>query len=277
MSKTILSELDGFTPVIDCLVQEYGLVTAAVFGRIWRFCQMKDGVCNAPLEKVSEGIGLDKATIMRHAKKLVEGGYLVDLTPDLKNHPHTYADTGKVTISSQISVAHRNAEKASVAQCNAGVAECNTGVAESQLKIVDKIDSKKEVKGEKIKIPEGLPPRTGDVVGDWLKMSASLSEKNKASAAVMERLSVLNRNWPHYGDGKHEDFWRVCRLIASAEAEGRGTVEQFVDWVNGQKDHIGMVQWYGRKPDNIWQDWGLCFGTGEIPAKPREPGTGFYG
>ena len=134
MSKTILSELDGFTPVIDCLAREHGLVTAAVYGRIWRYCQMKDGVCQASLETLSQDIGLNKATIMRHAQKLVEAGYLEDTTPDLRNHPHTYRDTGKLTITSKISVAQCNTSNASVADSNASVADSNASVAESQLK-----------------------------------------------------------------------------------------------------------------------------------------------
>ena len=156
MSKTILTELDGFTPVIDCLVKEYGLVTAAVFGRIWRYCQMETGVCQASLDTMAEYIGLDKATIMRHAKKLVDAGYLKDLSPDLRNHPHTYADTGKVTLTSKISVAQNNAKKERVADDNASVAQSNASVAENQLKIDIKKDSKIQREEQKERIKENF-------------------------------------------------------------------------------------------------------------------------
>lgn len=132
MSRTILAEVDGFTPVIDTVVEETSLMSAVVFGRIWRFCQMEDGVCKASLEKISEGIGIDRTTVMRHAKILVEAGFLKDLTSDLKYHPHTYADTGKAGLYMGVSsVAQRNTLLESVAHDN-------RSVAESQLKIVFK-------------------------------------------------------------------------------------------------------------------------------------------
>lgn len=126
MSKTILAEVDGFTPLIDIVVSETNLITAAVFGRMWRYCQMSDGVCKASLAQIGSGLGLDAATVMRHAHKLVEKGYLFDLTPKLRNHPHTYADTGKAGLSLKV--------LAGIAQSNAGIAESNTGIAQNQLK-----------------------------------------------------------------------------------------------------------------------------------------------
>ena len=41
-------------------------------------------------------------TIMRHIDPLVADGYLLDTTPDLKNRPHIYADTGKLRIKISI-------------------------------------------------------------------------------------------------------------------------------------------------------------------------------
>ena len=243
MSKTILAELNGFTPVIDCLVKEYGLVTAAAFGRIWRFCQMENGVCQASLETLASEIGLDKATIMRHAKKLVEGGYLKDLSPDLRNHPHTYADTGKVTIASKISVAHRNAS----------VAVCNASVAENQLKIDSKIDSKKLITNpSKVKrpTPEGLPEPTGDGLGDWLEMGRRVETKNAPMVAVIEALAKWPYNFPHFGENKAFD--RIARLIA---ADGR-SVEQFMVWAKANKRD---PHWYLVKPDSLWGDWPQAF------------------
>ena len=182
MSKTILTELDGFTPVIDCLVKEYGLVTAAVFGRIWRYCQMETGVCQASLDTMAEYIGLDKATIMRHAKKLVDAGYLKDLSPDLRNHPHTYADTGKVTLTSKISVAQNNAKKERVADDNASVAQSNASVAENQLKIDIKKDSKIQREEQKERIKESVASKGGI---DWLVRSGAPAEE---VAALNEKI-----------------------------------------------------------------------------------------
>ncbi len=146
MSKTILTNADGFTPIIDAIVQELGLMSAVVFGRIWRYCQMEDQVCKASLETIGDGIGVDRATVMRHAKELCEAGYLKDLTPDLRNRPHVYADTGKAGLTVSISgVAQSNVKKVSVAESNTTVAQSNVTVAESKLNIDSKIEVKKEI------------------------------------------------------------------------------------------------------------------------------------
>lgn len=96
--KELPSTLSGFTPAPDVLIEKYGYVTALVWGRIWRYCQMSDGVCRAKLEKIAAGLGMSERTLIRHIEPLVEDGYLKDLTPDLRNRPHLYADTGKLRI-----------------------------------------------------------------------------------------------------------------------------------------------------------------------------------
>ena len=106
MSKTILTEVEGFTPVMDGLLADTSLMTAVVFGRMWRYCQMENGVCYASLGTIAREILVSYKTIQRHVNILVQKGYLEDLTPNLRNRPHTYADTGKVMIEIKMSVAH---------------------------------------------------------------------------------------------------------------------------------------------------------------------------
>lgn len=145
MSRTILANVDGFTPVIDGLVEELGLMSAVVFGRVWRYCQMEDRVCKASLESIGDSIGVDRVTVMRHIKELCERGYLQDLTPDLRNRPHVYVDTGKAGLTLSLTgVAQSNTKEKGVAQINSGVAERNVTVAESHLNRVFKKDSKRE-------------------------------------------------------------------------------------------------------------------------------------
>ncbi len=51
--RQILTEVSGFTPVFDVIVDVYqDKIRALVFGAIWRFCQMEDKVCKASLEKI---------------------------------------------------------------------------------------------------------------------------------------------------------------------------------------------------------------------------------
>jgi len=96
--KTILKKVGGWTPMIDQLVlnPKYGAKGAAVFGVVWRHCQMKDGVCKASLDRMGELIEIStRATIIKYLKRLVKDGYLIDITPGLKNRPHIYKDAGK--------------------------------------------------------------------------------------------------------------------------------------------------------------------------------------
>ena len=103
MSK-FLSEVKGFTPVIDVLAQELGLMTAVVYGIVWRYCQMEDKVCKASRERIAEHAGISIKTVERHLEKLCGAGYLKDLTPDRKHKPHIYADAGKARILGLLTV-----------------------------------------------------------------------------------------------------------------------------------------------------------------------------
>lgn len=102
MSKTILAEVEGFTPLIDSIVRDLGLMSAAVFGRVWRYCQGERGICAASIETIAKELGISYATTQRHLQELVNKEYLTDTTPGLRNHPHQYADTGKAGLSIKI-------------------------------------------------------------------------------------------------------------------------------------------------------------------------------
>ncbi len=99
MSKTILANVDGFTPVIDGLIPQVGAFTALVFGKMWRYCQMSDGVCKASQDRLADELGVSRQSINKHIDKLVEAGYLEDITPDLLGLPHQYRDTGRANLS----------------------------------------------------------------------------------------------------------------------------------------------------------------------------------
>jgi hypothetical protein len=93
-----LSAVKGFTPVIDVLAQETGYATAAVYGVVQRYCQMEEGVCKASVASIAKRLGMHPKTARRHLKKLCQLGYLEDTTPDLRNLPHVYRDTGEAKI-----------------------------------------------------------------------------------------------------------------------------------------------------------------------------------
>lgn len=154
MSKTILAKVGGFTPIIDKVAKDTCLMSAVVFGRMWRYSQMKDAVCKASLKNIAEELNISPATVMRHTKKLCAAGYLKDLTPGLRNRPHVYVDTGKAGRQRAIVKNNDVAEsKSGVAESQSGVAESNVGVAESQLNRVFKRESKREFKRRKQTFP----------------------------------------------------------------------------------------------------------------------------
>ena len=99
MSNTKASKDNTFTPVFDRVLKDTSLLTAAIFGRVWRFCQMEDGVCSASQARIAEGLGIGRTAVNKHIKLLVNLGYLMDLDPGRRNHPHRYEDTGKAGVS----------------------------------------------------------------------------------------------------------------------------------------------------------------------------------
>ena len=137
-------ELTGFTPVLDNLIQEYDLVTAAIYGIVWRYAQMSDKICKAPLKKIGNRLDLSGKTAERHIKKLCVNGYLVDLTPDVRNKPHSYAVTGKAEVSGSI-VARSDSlsDQGQTESPTRSDRESDQGQTESPLKIHDKKQTKK--------------------------------------------------------------------------------------------------------------------------------------
>ena len=50
---TFLSEVRGFTPLIDIVAEDVGMVGAVVYGMVWRYCRMSDGVCRAAVGAIA--------------------------------------------------------------------------------------------------------------------------------------------------------------------------------------------------------------------------------
>jgi DnaD/phage-associated family protein len=96
--RQIAATVSKFTPCPDVLVEKYSHTTALVWGKVWRYCQMKDEKCRAAIKRLADELNLSDDTIGKHIKILETGGYIEDLTPDLKNKPHEYVDTGKLKL-----------------------------------------------------------------------------------------------------------------------------------------------------------------------------------
>ena len=136
-------ELSGFTPVLDTMIRQYGLITAAIYGIIWRYAQMDDKICNASLEKIGKRLNVSGKTAERHIKKLCSDGYLTDLTPNIRNKPHSYAITGKAELSGSIVASpDTESDQGQTESLTSLDRESDQGQTESLLKIHDKKQTK---------------------------------------------------------------------------------------------------------------------------------------
>ena len=95
----------GFTPAPDTLVEKYGHTTPTVWGKIWRYSQMADGVCKASILRLASELNLTPNTVAKHVSLLETDGYVKDMTPDVRNKPHIYVDTGKLRIKISLEMA----------------------------------------------------------------------------------------------------------------------------------------------------------------------------
>jgi hypothetical protein len=103
-SRQIITEVSGFIPVFDVVSEFYDdPITALVFGRMWNYFGMKDGVCKAGLERLASEMRISRATVIRHIEKLCSDKFIIDLTPDRRNRPHEYKDGGKIVMKGSLS------------------------------------------------------------------------------------------------------------------------------------------------------------------------------
>jgi len=263
MSKTILAETDGFTPVIDMVVADTSITTAVVFGRIWRFCQMEDGVCTASLEKIAKDIGMDRSTVMRHAKDLCENGYLKDLTPDMRYKPHTYADTGKAGLHIEVqaktkapkSVAHSNGVLHTATRVLHTATESPKSVAQSQLKIDSKIDSK---------IQPTIPEKKGDLVDGVLAYSQD--PKAKALFAIQDRFNNLFRLNADFENSKK---WRGLDKWLLRKEKAEESIERFAGWYLSDAFRKKLV--IHLTAEKVKEAWPQAFMDGDsLPASSQD-------
>ncbi len=87
-----------FTPLSRCIARECGSTAAVVWGVVWRYCQMPGGLCWASQATIAREAGLRRETVNRQLRRLVEAGYLEDLSPDSPGRTRIYADTGRARI-----------------------------------------------------------------------------------------------------------------------------------------------------------------------------------
>ena len=67
---------NGFTPIFDGVAREFGLVGAAVFGIVWRHCQMRHGRCHASIETMANLLGVNERTVRRQLVMLAQRNFI---------------------------------------------------------------------------------------------------------------------------------------------------------------------------------------------------------
>ena len=238
MSKTNLKATKGFTPLIDALVQSFGITEAAVFGRMWRYCQMADGRCRAAQQTIADELNISVSTVYRSIKFLCEAGYLEDTTPDLKNRPHIYADTGKAMLSVELSF---DAEIPPVSQ-NDTVPLQNEGAGYVKMTDEDSIEDtlireKSGIETKTVSLPQSFSIENQLYVG-----SDKIQMPNFRLAEMQKAADVIARVYGH----RHQDVYDIAMAFMTA----RDIVLLFEDNKGNRKAAKGMIA-SGVKPIHI--------------------------
>lgn len=223
MSKTVLSKVKGFTPVMDVVVKATNSYMAAlVFGRIWRYCQMEDGVCRASLKTIAKGINMSRTSIMNYAKLLVEQGFLEDLTPELRNKPHIYRDTGKASLEIEISAGEDNVKL--VDSCVNLVDSC---VNVAHLKKDINKDNEETYSGVVFKLfSNNIHPLT-PMVAENLKYALEDYEEQWVIDAIKQAVKYNGRNWAY-----------IDKVLKNWKAKGRSNGTPLNKMTEVDREHL---------------------------------------
>lgn len=257
-------EAKGFTPVFDTVAgavvgnKKMGLVGAAVYGIVWRHCQMRRKVCDAAIETMADQLGVSRKTVQRHLKGLCDLGYINDLTPDRRNGPHTYITTDKVTFRVTI---------------EAG--EQDPGETESPTD--NPVGQRVPPVGQRVPPPVGQRVPQGDSFKDTKKDTSEESgeyEPGKVAAAHTHRDSSSSST------AKKEGLQNHPAIKAIYERTGKYPVrdaQKKVLSVVGDSP-AGLSRWADVLDYFISQGWHILnpiraldrFENGEIPARAQQ-------
>ncbi len=256
------TKLKGFTPVIDVVVKDVGLVQAAVFGAVWRYCQMKDRTCTASLEKIGGRVELSSRTVLRHIKELCDRGYLTDLTPGLRNQPHTYADTGRAALQVVLQAGFTPDLGATESHSRYD-RESHLGMTESQLKKpIKKGGAKKDSE------PDGsATPAPSETLFTALAEVCQIDiDKNMITVKQRGQLNAESKRLRKAGidpDGV-QDFgvwwyahdWRGVKYQPPDPSQIRSMWKQYKSWKPGGNGSRGNGRQTQAEALNTIEEWG---------------------
>jgi hypothetical protein len=90
MSTDEFFKENTFTPCFDVLSTNYPHHVDRVYGKIWRYCQMKNGNCFASEIRMAKELNIAKNTLRKCIAILEKAGYIIDTTPELDGDTHKY-------------------------------------------------------------------------------------------------------------------------------------------------------------------------------------------
>jgi hypothetical protein len=234
MSRTVLAEVKGFTPIMDNVLKDTDLLSAAVFGRMWRFCQMENGVCQASLDTIADGIGLSRRSVFDHVHLLIEKGYIQDMTPDLRNHPHTYKDTGKASLHMAVSA---------LQDVQGAMQDVQAGYAPR----ADEDSLKKEVKT--------LETPKKDLVDGFIELNIKNQDKIREQEIIKEQIERGLGVTPNMA---RTDWETVVRGIQKREKNGQ-LLGTYIAWCRRDKFNSPKTAQIANKPMIILDTWTAAF------------------
>jgi DNA-binding Lrp family transcriptional regulator len=272
MSRTVLTKVEGFTPVMDNVTKDTSLIAAVVFGSMWRYCQMSNGVCQATLEKIAKRAGLSRQAVIEHIKSLENMGYIEDMTPTLRNRPHTYRDTGKAGLHIGVSgvndvYSERDEEESTVNDVDSAVNVVDSHSTPRVLEDSIKIDIKKEV----AKLPEGSSM-------DWM-IAAGAKPEDITNTLEIEKHTALIVGTFEQAMGYNPLGWtgqKWERLLKFLQTKTPEEIIAFANWCKQPFTQLSPAK-ARMYPELVIDLWPQVFPKPVTPAQPRKPGEGFYG
>jgi len=91
-----MNKIEGFTPVSDHLIDEFDLLTAVIYGKIWRYWDAY-GKCSAANKRLADELDISARTVVRKCKLLESGGYIEKLRAGKSaGKPNIWVPTGKI-------------------------------------------------------------------------------------------------------------------------------------------------------------------------------------
>ena len=216
---------DGFTPLSDHMVRTYGLIIAAVWGRMWRYSQMQDGVCRASFQTLADDLNMGRATVIRAVARLEADGLLLDTTPNKVKSAHAY----KVIPSSSITVTTDEETKLVSQRPQTSITADKSSItvihkeSTKRQKILTTVGTKKSDSDPRVKaLVLGFQDLVGYGLQTWAQESAAAKKLLKSG---YEPADIYNC-WRYmtsdsFWEGKHCGLSSVAKQIGAWVKAGR--------------------------------------------------------